>query len=116
MAPSRRLSLMEREEFSRMLTAGHSLRATAQALSRAPSTLSRELARHGTSPVTYRAVTAHQRAQRWAHHPRKPRKLAVQPRLRTAVFTLLAQRWSPEQIARGLPQRYPHEPTMRISH
>jgi IS30 family transposase len=36
--------------------------------------------------------------------------------LRTAVFTLLAQRWSPEQIACGLPQRYPHEPTMRISH
>jgi IS30 family transposase len=36
--------------------------------------------------------------------------------LRTAVFTLLAQRWPPEQIARGLPQRYPHEPTMRISH
>jgi len=59
---------------------------------------------------------AHQRAQRWAHRPRKPRKLAVQPRLRTAVFTLLAQRWSPEQIARGLPQRYPDEPTMRISH
>jgi IS30 family transposase len=116
MAQYRRLSLMEREEFSRMLAAGHSLRATAQALSRAPSTLSRELARHGTSPVTYRAVAAHQRAQRWAHHPRKPRKLAGQPRLRTAVFTLLAQRWSPEQIARGLPQRYPHEPTMRISH
>ena len=69
-----------------------------------------------TSPVTYRAVPAHQRAQGWAHQPRKPRKLAVQPRLRTAVFTLLAQRWSPEQIARGLLQRYPHEPTMRISH
>ena len=79
---------MEREEFSRMLAAGHSLRATAQALSRAPSTLSRELARHGASPVTYRAVAADQQAQRW----------------------------SPEQIARGLPQRYPHEPTMRISH
>jgi IS30 family transposase len=36
--------------------------------------------------------------------------------LRTTVFALLAQRWSPEQIARGLPQRYPDEPTMRISH
>jgi IS30 family transposase len=69
--------------------------------------------------VTYRAVPAHQRAQRGAHHPRKPRKLRklmVQPRLRTAVFTLLAHRWSPEQIAHGLPQRYPDEPTMRISH
>jgi len=44
------------------------------------------------------------------------KKLTVQPRLRTAVFRLLAQRWSPEQIARGLPQRYPDDPAMRISH
>lgn len=111
-----RLSLVEREELSRMLATGASLRAIGQALSRAPSTLSRELTRHQASPVTYRAVTAHHRAQRWLHQPRKPRKLAVQPRLRAAVFRLLAQRWSPEQIARGLPQRYPHELTMRISH
>jgi len=107
---------MEREELSRMLAAGYSLRATGQALSRAPSTLSRELARHRASPVTYRAVRAHQLAHRWAHRPRKPRKLSVQPRLRTEVFTLLAQRWSPEQIARGLRQRYPDEPAMQISH
>jgi len=116
MARYHHLSLMEREELSRMLAAGYSLRATGQALHRAPSTLSRELARHRASPVTYRAVPAHHRARRWAHRPRKPRKLAVQPRLRRAVFTLLAQRWSPEQIARGLLQRYPAEPAMRISH
>ena len=116
MAQYHRLSLMEREELSRMLAAGSSLRATGQALHRAPSALSRELARHRASPVTYRAVPAHHRAQRWTHQPRKPRKLAGHPRLRTAVFRLLAQRWSPEQIARGLPQRYPDEPTMRISH
>jgi IS30 family transposase len=36
--------------------------------------------------------------------------------LRAAVFRLLAQRWSPEQIAHGLLQRYPEDPTMRISH
>ncbi|OGW68268.1 MAG: transposase [Nitrospirae bacterium RIFCSPLOWO2_02_FULL_62_14] len=116
MARYHRLNVMEREELSRLLAAGSSLRAIGRALSRAPSTVSRELARQPASPVTYRAVRAQQRAQRWARHPRKTRKLTVQPRLRTAVFTLLAQRWSPEQIARGLPQRYPHEPTMRISH
>ena len=116
MAQYRRVTLMEREELSRMLAAAYSLRATGRALGRAPSSVARELARHHTSPVTYRAVRAHQRAQRWAHQPRKPRTLTVQPRLRRVVFTLLAQRWSPEQIARGLLQRYPHEPTMRISH
>ena len=34
-----RLTLVEREELSRMLAAGYSLRATAHALQRAPSTL-----------------------------------------------------------------------------
>lgn len=105
MAHYRRLSLMEREELSRMLATGASLRAAAQALQRAPRTLARELTRHRTSPRTYRAVPAHQRAQRWAHQPRNPRTLAVHTRLRAAVLHLLAHRWSPEQIAHGLPQR-----------
>jgi IS30 family transposase len=116
MVQYRRLNLMEREELSRRLAAGSSLRATARALRRAPSTLSRELGRQGASARTYRAVAAHQRACRRARQPRKPRTLAVHDRLRRAVLTLLAQRWSPEQIAHGLPQRYPDDPTMRISH
>jgi transposase, IS30 family len=111
-----RLTLMAREELSRMLAAGYSLRATAQALQRAPSTLSRELARHRTSPATYRAVPAHQRATRWAHQPRKPRKLAADLRLRRAVLARLAPRWSPEQIAHSLRQQYPRDPAMQISH
>lgn len=115
MVEYRRLTLVEREELSRMLAVGASLRATASLLGRAPSTLARELARQRMSPHTYRAVAAHQRAQRRAHQTRKLRKLAVQPRLRAAVFRLLAQRWSPEQIAHGLLQRYPDDPTMRIS-
>ena len=109
MAQHHHVNLVEREELSRMLAAGYNLRAIGQALSRAPSTLSRELTRHHALPVTYRAL-------RWAHQPRQPRKLAVQPRLRLAVCTLLAQRWSPEQIARGVPQRYPDDPTLRLSH
>ena len=70
-----RLSLMEREELSRLLATGTSLRRIATALARAPSSLSRELTRHYASPVTYRAVAAHRRAQRWATQPRKPRTL-----------------------------------------
>jgi len=64
----------------------------------------------------YRAVAAYQRAQRRANQVRKLRKLAVQPRLWAAVLRLLAMRWSPEQIAHSLPQRYPADPPMRISH
>ena len=103
---------MEREELSHMLAAGHSLRAVAQAIQRAPSTLSRDLTRHRMSPVTDRAVPAHQLVQRWAHQPRTTRTLAVHARLRADVLHLLAHRWPPEQIAHGLPQRYPDDPTI----
>ncbi|MBI2093490.1 MAG: IS30 family transposase [Candidatus Omnitrophica bacterium] len=111
-----RLSLMEREELSRMIATGASLRTIARVLHRWPSSLSRELARHAPSRIAYRAVRAHARARRCARQPRHPRKLAASPRLRHTVFALLAQHWSPEQIAHGLPVQYPGDPTMRISH
>src|SRR5688572_32127225 len=94
----RRLTLMEREEISRLLAVGHSLRATAHVLGRAPSTLVRELARHRMSSLTYRAVMAHQRAYRRAHQPRKPRKLAAQTRLRAEVFRLLPSAGRPNRL------------------
>ncbi len=49
-----RLSFAEREEISRGLAAGASLRAIAVGLGRAPSTVSREVATHGSSPVSCR--------------------------------------------------------------
>ena len=117
MARCRRLSLMEREELSRMLAAGSSLRAAAQALQRAPSTLARELTRHRTSPLTYRAVPAHlpgatlgsPAAQTW--DTRRPRALARR-RLASARAPLVAR----TDCARLAAQRYPDDPTMRISH
>lgn len=62
-----RLSFAEREEISRGLAAGASLRAIAAGLGRAPSTVSREVATHG-GPRRYRAVTADQQA--WARATR----------------------------------------------
>lgn len=112
----RRFSLQEREELSRMLAMGISLRTMARQLDRWPSSLARELARHGPTRLTYRAVAAHQRAVRRSRVPRRPRKLTIHAALRTDVFALLAQHWSPEQIARGLRARYPGDPTMQISH
>jgi transposase, IS30 family len=61
-SPSR-LSLAEREEISRGLAAGLSLRAIAVGLGRAPSTVSREVAAHG-GRRGYRAARADQLA--WA--------------------------------------------------
>ena len=74
----RRLSLMEREELSRLLAAGYSLRAAAEGMTRARNTVSCELTRHRTSPVTYRVVPAHLGA---APSPptRKPRKCDCRP-------------------------------------
>jgi len=110
---ARVLSLCEREEISRDLAAGHSLRAIAQALRRAPSTLSRELRRHGGRAV-YRATTADQRAWARARRPQRCR-LATYPRLRAVVARKLAAKWSPQQIAAWLKVTYA-DPTMHVSH
>jgi transposase, IS30 family len=58
-----RLGLDEREEISRGLAAGYSLRAIAAGLGRAPSTVSREVARNG-GRRRYRALAADRAA--WA--------------------------------------------------
>ncbi|MDZ7737341.1 MAG: helix-turn-helix domain-containing protein [Gammaproteobacteria bacterium] len=79
------------------LCSGLGLRAIARQLGRSPSTISRELARNRTG-FYYRAVTAQNKAHRRCF--RKPRRLAVDRRLRHTVFRLLRRQWSPEQIQR----------------
>src|SRR5688572_5130654 len=109
-----RLSLAEREEISRGLAAGLSLRTIAVGLERAPSTVSREVTAHG-GRRRYRAAPADQRA--WAR-ARRPQvcKLATHPRLRAIVGEQLKQNWSPEQIAGWLKTTYPDDPEMQVSH
>ena len=75
-----RLSLAEREEISRGLAAGLSLRAIAAGLGRAPSTVSREVAAQG-GRRGYRAASADQLAWARARRP-QPCKLATRPALR----------------------------------
>jgi IS30 family transposase len=111
---ARSLTAVEREEISRGVAAGDSCRAIARRLGRAPSTVSRELARNG-GRSRYRAQRADLAADRRAARP-KPCKLVLTPRLRAVVEAKLAMRWSPEQIAGWLPLAYPNDPTMRISH
>jgi IS30 family transposase len=105
------LTLPEREEISRGLAAGRSMRALAQALGRAPSTISREIARNGGSG-RYRATGADTRAWKQALRP-KPCKLARHARLRHTVAAKLARNWSPEQIAGWLKRA---EPDCTVSH
>jgi DNA-binding CsgD family transcriptional regulator len=106
-----RLSLAEREEISRGLAAGLSLRAIAAGLGRAPSTVSREVAAHG-GRGRYRAGPADQLAWSRARR-RKVCKLATRPALRAMVGEKLADRWSPQLIAGWLKATYPDDPESR---
>lgn len=108
------LSLAEREEISRGLAAGHSIRAIAGGLERSPSTVSREIVRNGGCG-RYRASTADQAAWDRALRP-KPYVLAQRPALCEAVATQLALQWSPQQISRWLERAHPHDQTLRVSH
>ena len=109
-----RLSSAEREEVSRGLCAGESLRRIALDLGRAPSTVSREVGANG-GRRRYRAVRAEARAVRAARRPRLA-KLARNRPLRQIVERLLEIRWSPQQIAWQLRQDHPDEPEMWVSH
>ncbi len=108
------LSMAEREEISRGMAAGVSLRSVARRLGRAPSTISRELGRNGGHRL-YRAAAADQRAWNRALRP-KPCKLARCEGLRQLVAARLHDNWSPEQIAGWLKRTYPDDEDYRVSH
>ncbi len=108
------LSLVEREEISRGVAVGDSLRSIGARIGRAPSTISRELARNGGRDG-YRAHRADRAAIRRARRP-KPSKLATNPGLRQVVEDLLEEWWSPQQVARWLRRAYPEDQEMWVSH
>ncbi|MHC4995582.1 MAG: IS30 family transposase [Planctomycetota bacterium] len=111
---SRALSLQEREEISRGLSAGQSATRIAARLGRSPSTVCREIARNG-GRVHYRATSADERAWKEAQRP-KPCKLATERRLRAAVSEKLLLDWSPEQISGWLRRSFPENASMQVSH
>ena len=108
------LTLAEREIISRGLASGTSLRQISRQMRRAPSTVSREVQRHG-GRRRYRAAAADVAA--WARG-RRPKgcRLATHSALRDAVATKLAHAWAPQQIAGWLRRAYPNDPTMHVSH
>lgn len=112
---ARFLSQEERIEIADLRSAGLSLRQIAAKLSRAPSTISRELRRNTVTIGVYRPFDAHRRAtlRRARHHARR---VESNIELRELLVELLGQRWSPSQISRHLRLRFPDEPRMRLSH
>ena len=108
------LTLREREEISRGLAMGLTLRAIASRLGKSPSTITREVARNGGARK-YRAAQAHERVLRKARRPKSP-ALLLRPKLRRVVASKLQDDWSPEQIAGWLAAKYPENPDMRVSH
>ena len=108
------LTLAERESISRGIACGQSLRAIAQHLQRAVSTVSRGVARHGGRPQ-YRANEADQQAWASALRP-KPCRLATDRKLQQIVASKLIQDWSPQQISGWLKRQYPKDENLRVSH
>ena len=110
----RALTLHDREEISRGLASGRSLRAISAGLGRAPSTISREVQRHG-GRAQYRAAAADVCTWYRARRP-KPCRLATSAALRALVAAKLAADWSPQQIAGWLKQTFPDHPHLQVSH
>ena len=108
------LTLVEREDISRGIASGCSLRVIAQRLNRAFSTVSREVGRHG-GRAQYRASEADQQAWESALRP-KPCLLATHCKLQGIVASKLIQDWSPEQISGWLKQHYRDDKSQRVSH
>ena len=117
-APRRRsrlsLTLAEREEISRGVVAGQSIRSIADSLGRAASTVSREISRNG-GRRRYRANQADQAAWERAHRPKRC-KLAENRVLARIVAKMLTQLWSPEKIAGWLKRTYPDNENYQVSH
>ena len=107
------LTPAEREEISRGLATGESLRAIATRLGRSASTVCREVNRNG-GRNRYRATRAQEKAWQRARRPKRC-LLSVNDRLRDLVAQKLRADWSPEQISGWLKRKYPSDEAMYVS-
>jgi IS30 family transposase len=108
------LSFAEREDISRGIASGSSIREIARGLDRAASSVCREVARHGGRPA-YRAHDADHQAWVSALRPKKC-LLGVNRKLRDIVASKLILEWSPEQISGWLKNQYSNDESLRVSH
>jgi IS30 family transposase len=108
------LTLSEREDISRGVASGSSIREIAKGLQRAASTVSRGVARHGGRPL-YRANEAEHQAWESTLRPKRC-LLAIHVKLQRIVASKLVLDWSPEQISGWLKIQYPEDESLRVSH
>jgi transposase, IS30 family len=107
------LTSEERDRIAHLRSRGADQKEIADALERAPSTISRELKRNRTGDEYYAA-----QAQRAAQRRRRERPLVRKmddPTINELVRDGLAHAWSPEQITGRLKQQSPEEPARRVS-
>jgi IS30 family transposase len=110
---SSQLTIQERDRLAQLHHQGADQKEIAEALGRAPSTISRELRRNRMGDEYYAG-----QAQRECERRRRERPLARKlddPELNQAVRVGLAQEWSPEQIAGRMEQQHPESPERRVS-
>jgi IS30 family transposase len=108
------LTLFDREDISRGIASGTSLRTIAARIGKSPSTVSREIARNG-GLAKYRAAIADEKAWDRGRRPKKCR-LAANPQLRKLVASKLKIDWSPQQIAGWLKTDFSNDESLQISH
>ncbi len=112
---ARFLSETERMSIADAFIGGRSIRAIANELGRAPSTISREITRNRDAATeAYHPFRAQRRAAGRRVRPRSG-KLVRNHELRAVVVDQLEGRWSPEQISRMLPGLFPGRPEMRVA-
>jgi len=110
-----RLSYEDRVHIEVGLKQGRSMRAIAEDLGRAPSTISREVKEHLDAQGRYAAKRAHAIAFEDARRPQAS-KIESNPGLRARILTDLGKKRSPEQIAGRLRRKFPQDPEMRVHH
>jgi IS30 family transposase len=109
----RYLSLAERTMICDLRRERKTLREIAQAIGRSPSTVSRELRRNADESGRYLPHTAERIAVERLPRPRA-RRLVADADLRAEVTQLLGKRWSPEQVAHELRERFADQPGWRL--
>jgi len=109
----RYLSLGERTTIADLRREQKTVREIAAVLARSPATISRELHRNADATGRYLPGAADRLAAARVARTRH-RRVSLDGELRAVVVGLLGKRWSPEQVAHELRERFPDQPGRQL--